>query len=64
MAGKLDPWRMYYNKATYKISEIILLPDFDLKISPNPMDADILYADYLLLQIDGNIDYNVLTSLN
>lgn len=57
MAGKLDPWRMYYNKAIYTVPVIVTFPDFSFNKKG-------IYNECFLLEIDGNIDYNVLTSLN
>lgn len=56
MAGKIDPWRMYYNKAIYRIVDIGVFPDFTF-------DSGI-YTDYILFEGNGTIDYSVLTSLN
>lgn len=56
MAGKLDPGRMYCNKIRYSISDIGTFPDFKGLLP--------IYTEYLLLQVNGSIDYNVLISLN
>ena len=63
MAGKLDPWRMYCNTHKYEVTSIISFPDFsDFKVN-GPFQNSI-YTEYLLLQVNGTIDYSVLTSLN
>lgn len=59
MAGKIDPWRMYYNKRHYETTSIGIYPDYQVEGIVIP-----IYGEYLLLKVDGNIDYNVLTSLN
>lgn len=64
MAGKIDPWRMYCNKVQYGFAEIAVFPDFNFRDKNDPDWIEVHYTHYLLLQVNGNIDYNVLTSLN
>lgn len=61
MAGKLDPWRMYCNKVRYETIGICIFPDFEFKTK---VFLNSIYTEYLLLQVNGSIDYSVLTSLN
>lgn len=56
LAGKNDPWRMYYNKPKYKIEVIGTYPDFK--------GIPIVYVGYILFEARGKFDYNVITSLN
>lgn len=59
LAGKIDPWRMYHNKAVYQICTIMVFPNFDY-------DDFLLNinTEYILLKVNGSIDYSVITSLN
>lgn len=56
MAGKIDPWRMYYNKAKYEIRPLYLISGFDTYTSEGIL--------FLLFFSGGLIDHKVITSLN
>jgi len=59
VATKKDAGRLYYNLTVYEIKDLYLLSDFELFNCKRLWDGE-----FLLLMVDGNIDYDVLTSLN
>ena len=58
-SSKRDPTHLYYNSPTYTIAPMLLIADFELQRKPNHW-----YGEFILFEIDGKPDFQVLTSLN
>ncbi len=59
MSGKIDSKRLYVTVTNFHLAPMSLFPVFKKK-------AEIKYimGEYLLLTVDGEPDYNIITSLN
>lgn len=58
-ALKKDNYRLYYNYSVYTVKDMYLISDFTYADLPRTWDGQ-----FIVFEVDCNIDYAVLTSLN